>query len=357
VLLARVSALSEDARHIVRLTATVGRPAEHHLLTAAAQLSEDRLLAATREAVDRQVLHSERDAYGFRHALLQEAVYGELLPGERVRLHAAVARALTEDPQASALRQTAAELAHHWHAVRDYPKALNASIAAARAAADVYGFTEAHQQYEHALTLWDQVPNADEQTGMALADLRLEAAEAVWWAGLANRAVVLLREALADLESVVDPTRAAVLRARLAECLWDVGDTKAALAVYEEASRLVANQPASADKARVLAGHGTELMRQGQYSASRVLCEEAIAVARAVGARAEEGRALNTLGCDLAELGDPKGRRRRPAPSAHPERGGRQLRRHPSGIFESQHGAGPRCGTPARGVASTPTGP
>ena len=45
----------------------------------------------------------------------------------------------------------------------------------------------------------------------------------------------------------------------------------------------------------MLAGHGTELMQQAQYSASRVICEQAIAVARAIGAQAEEGRALNTL--------------------------------------------------------------
>ncbi len=33
-----------------------------------------------------------RDRYAFRHALLQEAVYGDLLPGERVRLHGTYAR-------------------------------------------------------------------------------------------------------------------------------------------------------------------------------------------------------------------------------------------------------------------------
>jgi DNA-binding CsgD family transcriptional regulator/tetratricopeptide (TPR) repeat protein len=305
ILLARVAALAEDTRQVLRLTATLGRPIEHHLLAAAAQLPEERMLAATREAVDRQVLRAERDWYGFRHVLLQQAVYGELLPGERIRLHAAVARALTNDPRASVRRETAAELAHHWYVARDYPQALRAAITAAQAAVDVYGFTEAHQQYERAFVLWDQVSDAPEQAGLTLPDLRLEAAEATGWAGLADRAATLIQEALTDMGSHVEPVRAGVLRARLAEWLWDAGDTKAALATYEEASRLVANDPPSAGKARVLAGHATELMRQGQFSASRVLCEDAIAVARAADALAEEGRALNTLGCDLSELGDP----------------------------------------------------
>jgi DNA-binding CsgD family transcriptional regulator/tetratricopeptide (TPR) repeat protein len=306
VLLARVTALGEDTRHVLRLTATLGRPAEHHLLAAAAQLPDVRLLAATREAVDHQVLRIESDAYGFRHVLLQEAVYGQLLPGERVRLHEAVARALSQDPYAGALRQTSAELAHHWYAARDYRRALPASIAAARTAAEVYGFTEAHHQYERALSLWEQVPDAREQAGLAWAELQLEAAEAAGWAGRPDRAATQIQEALAELGSHVEPARAGVLRARLAEWLWDAGDTKAALATYEEASRLVANNPPSAGKARVLAGHATELMRQGQYSSSRALCEDAIAVARAVGALGEEGRALNTLGGVLSELGDPE---------------------------------------------------
>jgi DNA-binding CsgD family transcriptional regulator/tetratricopeptide (TPR) repeat protein len=306
MLLARLATLTADTRQVLGVAATVGRPTEHRLLAAASQLPEERLVAAVREAVDRQLLVADQDAYRFRHVLLLEAVYGELLPGERRRLHAAVAQALAQDPQPSALRQVSAELAHHWDVVGDRPRALTASITAARAAAEVYGFSEAHQHYERALNLWEQVPDAEEQADLPLPELRLEAAEAARWTGLPDRAAVLLQEALADIGGHVGPVRAGLLHARLAECHSEAGDSKAALAAYEEASRLVANQPASAEKARVLAGHGTELMRHAQYSASRAICEEALAVARTVGARAEEGRALNTLGCDLAGLGDPE---------------------------------------------------
>jgi predicted ATPase/DNA-binding CsgD family transcriptional regulator len=306
LLLARVSSLANDTRHVLRVAATVGRPTEHHLLAAASQLPEARLLTAVREAVDGQLVLTTKDAYAFRHMLLQEAVYSELLPGERRRLHAAVARALTEDLHGGTLPETAAELSHHWHAARHYPQALNASISAARAAADIYGFTEAHLQYERALSLWEQVPDAHDQAGLAVADLRLEAAEAARWVGVPDRAAALIQEALADIGGHIEPARAGLLLARLAECQSEAGDSKAALAAYEEATRLVANELATAEKARVLAGHGTELMRQGHYSASRALCERAIAVARVANAQAEEGRALNTLGCDLASLGDPE---------------------------------------------------
>jgi DNA-binding NarL/FixJ family response regulator len=306
LLLARVAGVAEDTRQILRVAATVGRRAEHDLLAATSQLPEARLLAAVREAVDRQLLVVDHDAYGFRHVLLQEAVYGELLPGERRRLHLAIANALTKGPHASALSPTTAELSHHWYAGSQYPQALIASIAAARTAGGLHGFNEAHREYERALALWGQVPDAHEQAGLALSDLRVEAAEAARWAGLPDRAAALIEDALVDFGGHIEPARAGLLWARLAECRSEAGDSKDALAAYEEAARLVANEPATSQKARVLAGHGTELMRQDRYSASRAICEQAIAVARTAGARAEEGRALNTLGCDLAGLGDPE---------------------------------------------------
>ena len=306
MLLARLTALTADVWQVLRVAATAGRPTEHQLLAAASQLPEVRLVAALREAVDRQLLVADHDSYRFRHVLLLEAVYGELLSGERRLFHAAVAHALTQDRQPSALWQVSAELAHHWDVVGDYPRALSALITAARAAAEVYGFSEAHQHYKRALDLWEQVPDAKEQAGLSLPELQLEAAECVRWTGLPDQAAALIQEALADLGPRLEPVQAALLHARLGECQSEAGESKAAVAAYEEASRLVANQPASAEKARVLAGHGTELMRHAQYSASRSLCEQAIAVARAAGARAEEGRALNTLGCDLSMLGDPE---------------------------------------------------
>ena len=58
------------------------------------------------------------DGYAFRHALLAEAVYDDLLPGERVRLHAAYAAALLRP----ARRGTAAELARHARAAHDLPR-------------------------------------------------------------------------------------------------------------------------------------------------------------------------------------------------------------------------------------------
>ncbi|HKE99172.1 MAG TPA: AAA family ATPase [Actinomycetes bacterium] len=308
VALARVDALSPDAQETVRVAATAGRRVGHRLLAAASGLPEERLLPALRQAVSRHILvpAADRDAYVFRHALVQEAVYTELLPGDRMRLHAAIARSL---PQGAAGGrpdvEVAAELAHHWHAAGDLPRALVASAEAGRAAACVSAYSEAHRQLERALELWDQVPDAGERTGMRHADLLEQAAEAARWAGYPDRAVALAHQVLATVDPARNPARAATLQERLGRYLWETGDSEGSLDAYDTASGLLAGEQASAERARVLAAQGAALARNARFRQSLVRSEEAIAVARSAGSRAEEGHALNTLGVDLAMTGDP----------------------------------------------------
>ncbi|WP_455428566.1 AAA family ATPase [Klenkia terrae] len=109
VLLTRVEELGEAAQQVLRVAAVAGRRVPHALLAAVAGLDGPALDAAVGETVSRHLLVVDPDGrYRFRHALLREAVLADLLPGERTRLHAAVAARLRADGTG-----TAAELAHH----------------------------------------------------------------------------------------------------------------------------------------------------------------------------------------------------------------------------------------------------
>ena len=72
-----------------------------------AALPEAALLEALREAVAHHVLVHDSDGYAFRHALLEEAAYADLLPGERTALHLALAEALSADPSLAGARARA----------------------------------------------------------------------------------------------------------------------------------------------------------------------------------------------------------------------------------------------------------
>ena len=94
-------------------------------------------------------------SYRFRHALIAEAAYATLLPGEREDVHERLARALACDGA------RAGELAEHWIAARRPEEALTASLEAAREAEAVSGLSEALRHLERVLDLWDHVPRAE----------------------------------------------------------------------------------------------------------------------------------------------------------------------------------------------------
>ena len=116
LLLVRLDQLDDAGRLVVRAASVVGRRVPHDLLARGAGLDSAALDQALRAAVEANVLIAvEPDSYAFRHALLAEAVYQDLLPGERVRLHAAYATALATGRADG----TAAELARHARASHD----------------------------------------------------------------------------------------------------------------------------------------------------------------------------------------------------------------------------------------------
>ena len=303
-LLARIELLAEPAQRVLGVAAASGTRVDHDLLAEVAGLPEPKLLSALRETVSAQVLLVDADdgTYGFRHALVKEAVYGELLPGERTRLHARFAAALAGrdiagDPG------PAAELAWHWYAAHDLDRALPAAVAAGLAAERAYAFAEAQRQFERALELWDRTggeERTERRDGMDKAELLARAGEAAANSGAAERAVALVRSALAELDPPAEPLRAAQLTERLAFHLRIAG-RPGAFEAYQEAVRLVPQTP-SAARAQALAGLGQALMLRARFAEAASVCEEAIAVARQVGARVVEGHALNSLGTAIVRL-------------------------------------------------------
>ena len=180
ILLARLASVPEDVHHVLGVVAVAGRRIDHDLLVAIAGAADspDRLEAALRAAIASQILVVDTppqgsEGYAFRHALLAEVAYDELLPGERRRLHRECALALEAHPSASAASKAAhrAELAHHWAAARDDERAFAASLAAAEAAGEAFAFETAHAQYERALDLWPDVADPVAVSGGDRAEL------------------------------------------------------------------------------------------------------------------------------------------------------------------------------------------
>ena len=297
-LLLRVEGLSEAAQSLLRIAAVAGRTIDHQLLEAVADLPDAELHDALREAVASYVLVNDpaSTGYSFRHALLREAVYEDLLPGERRTLHIRLANALEERPELAGSRAgSAAELAHHWHGAHELARALPASIRAGMEAESVRALAEAALQYERALEIWDVAADTAGELPLDRFAVTRRAAEAQSLGGDRDRAIALARSLIELIDYSKDPAAAAHAHERLGRYFWLLGRGEDALPEYRRAVELMPAEPPSEDRAFVLAALAQVLMLLNLNDQSNVPCEEAIEIARSVGARAVEANALNTM--------------------------------------------------------------
>jgi DNA-binding CsgD family transcriptional regulator len=308
LLLARVTDLAEGTQEFLRVASAAGQRVDPGLIGAALDMDSTALYDALRESVSHQVLVPDPTAgierYAFRHALLQEAIYDDLLPGERTRLHGAFARTLEATTAGDASHT--AELAYHWYAAHDLPRALDAAVAAGVAAEVGYAFPEALVQYERAIELWDRVPDAEIHAGRDRVDL-LAALAGVARFHDAARAVSYVQTAIRLVDETADPVRAGLLNERLGRYAWIAGQGELAKQAHRTAMRLIPAEPPSEARARALAGLAQILMLGARFDEAHVLAEEARTLAQVVGARDIEGHATNTRGLARAVNGDIEG--------------------------------------------------
>jgi DNA-binding CsgD family transcriptional regulator len=118
------------------------------------------------------------------------------------------------------------------------------------------------------------------------------------------RAVAHIQAAIRLVDEAVDPVRSGLLSERLGRYAWIAGQGELSKQAYLTAMRLTPTDPPSEARARAVAGLAQILMLGGRFEESRVLAEDAMTLARAVGAREIEGHALNTSGLDRGAMGE-----------------------------------------------------
>ena len=280
VLLARVEQRSPAAQQVLRIAAVAGRRVRHELVAAVGGLATGDLEAALGEAVQHHLLVVSADGrYRFRHALLREAVLADLLPGERVRLHASIAAYLAEVPGAG----TAAERAHHARESNDLPRAFSASLEAAADACAVGAPAEQLLHLEAALALWSAVPDAAERAGRDQVALLLESAAAARTAGELHRAVALLRSALEEIGPDADPAVRARVHYTLAQAMIRVEDMAGAHRESSAAMALVPAEPPSEVRTWAAATHARMSYAVGLMADGDAAADEALAAADVLG--------------------------------------------------------------------------
>ena len=232
VLLARYERLDDATQYFLRVVSAGGQRVEHELVENVFDRDPDQLDAAARAAVVANVLVVDDSAYTFRHALVREAVHGDLLPGERTRFHARYAEALADREKPGDIT----EIAYHWHAANNHEKAFPAKIAAMRSASQSYAYATAAQMGERALEIWDAIEDAETVAGMPRSRLMGRVAAYLHAAGEPERALATITLAI-SMGDVQGPDLARHLMLK-AQCLHNIAKV-GAIPLLREALDLV----------------------------------------------------------------------------------------------------------------------
>jgi ATP/maltotriose-dependent transcriptional regulator MalT len=315
-LVARIEAQPEEVVRVLRVAAVIGRRAEAELLIRVVGFQEELAIKALRHAVRVGLLEAvdggSGDGYAFPHELLREVVYAELLPGERSRIHGAVARALSAAPDPDGSKaDRAIELATHWRESGDVVRAVPALLKAADAAQRAYAFVEAHRLYEQAFaSMTSSVPvpaspsigfrPAAHDSGPEWGAIHAAAAEAASLAGEPARALEHIDAALT--QGSVDGPTSLRWSERRARYLLEAGREGESLEAYQGLTERT-DEMAPNERPRLFVAHARALTLAGHYKEAGEMAEAALGLAREAHQTSEESQALNLIGTSHAFAG------------------------------------------------------
>jgi len=228
----RLSRLSDPTERLVAVMSVAGNRIDHDLLALVAEAEGlmEGMETCLHEAVDSSILVPDDTGYSFRHSLLREVLYDDLLPGEHARLHATFATVLTEHPELGSVLDRSA-IPAHWFEAHDLHRGFVSALEVA--AIPSLPHAEALSLYARALDVWDRIADPDsvvssrevpydEEVGSPLSDPRARilhlAGVRAYRAGEIDRGLSFIAAALERVDADIDPlsvSRLLVLQSRL----------------------------------------------------------------------------------------------------------------------------------------------
>jgi predicted ATPase/class 3 adenylate cyclase len=302
---ARIDLLEDSVRETARIAAVIGREFELRLLMLVFNRPAD--IAGHLDALKRvEVIHEARFfprlEYRFKHAVIQDVIYKNLLAPHRQALHSRVGRTI-EHLYADQLEEHAVILAYHFSRSDHPDNAIKYALLAGDRAARVYANVEASTYYDQALALTRALTASPERQRTQID------------ASIRRASVGTTREALEqdsdNLEQARTLAQALDDEPRLARVLYWLGriayvrGTFQVAIEYAEQSLGIADRLGDEDLAAPpvnLMGRGYYLM--GDYARAGELLGRSVEQMRKLGNTTEEATAAGFAGVALAALGD-----------------------------------------------------
>lgn len=161
----RLDRLSEQTNEALRVAAVLGRDFAGELVWRVAQLPQEAMLNAAREATAERLVSDLGDGrFSFAHALVRDTLYEELSPPKRAALHQRAGLAI-EEICGDDVDERLGELAHHFLEAAsggDLEKAIDYAQRAGEQDMDQLAYEDAVDVYGRALEVLDLMDEPDE---------------------------------------------------------------------------------------------------------------------------------------------------------------------------------------------------
>jgi class 3 adenylate cyclase/tetratricopeptide (TPR) repeat protein len=314
IIAARIDTLSPEEKALVQDASVLGKVFWAGELTHVSNLrptvTDERLRSLERKEFVRRERGSSvagETAFVFRHALVRDVAYGTIPRARRAQKHRLAAE-WVESLAGDRPEDLADMIAHHYSTALDVlssagqdlgdlpARARTALRDAADRALSLNAPAAAARFYEQALSLW---PESDPERPQVL----LSYGRALYHAEGGGKEA--LREAADELLDAGDREQAAIALLALAEVVHFVdGKTQEAQEHLDLAVSLVAESPASAEKAEVLANRARFHMVADEAEAAMALADEAHELATELGLEELRAHTLNSRGVARTMIGD-----------------------------------------------------
>lgn len=292
-ILVRVERLSPEQVETLRAASVLGRAFEFPTLIELSGTGEAAAMQALHASVAAQLLEEDpqhEDGYRFRHELIRDAIYNDMVLSQRRRVHSRAADVISATQHGSP-----AELAWHLIAAGRHEEAADACVAAAEDAMARLAPREACDLLERALA---HVSDLHEQQV-----LLCRLGEAWRLAGDIALAQRYLEDGVTGLEAAGDAARAAHYRLSLGRCYWERSNWAAERSQYLRAIEVLESSGPSEDLANAYMRLSSFHSRQFEGSDAQRMAERAIEIAEMAGLPETALVARDWLGLSLCDQG------------------------------------------------------
>ncbi len=300
----RLGLVPDRHRQLLRAASVVGVAIDPEVVAGFLHVGHEEVDDAIRAgiAADILVVDPADGAVRFRHALLQERAYGQLLAGERRRLHDRLATALAADPTTPP-----AILAFHLDRAHRVDDALVATLEAARHAAGDRGTVDAVHLYRRTVDLWHAAEHPDRLLDCTLVDVLEEGVACAMNVGIGAAAEELANILVDEIDAAAEPERWVAHAAALSEIYWETGRVEEAGHLLRRARDLLPAGLTSPGSVRLHERRAYTALSIGDYTAAASAAEEAVVASEALEDAVLEAVALGRLGLVHAAQGRAEG--------------------------------------------------